>query len=373
MPDVVRQHLIDPVSCARCNSCADVCPSSAISYKKNRYIVDPAICDACGECLDVCPSGSIDHWHMVPKDATYSLEQQLAWPALPARDPILDGDSPPEQDILFPPSAPATAHVVSVTSLNGEGAGHDIRKIVLDLGEQSFPIIEGQSIGILPPRRSPQDEEPAVRLYSVASARTGEDGRANHVALCVKRVTEDHEGNAYLGLCSNYLCDLAAGDAVKVAGPFGQHFLIPQDDAPLLWVATGTGISPARAMVERRRLTGMAAPASLMLFYGARTPADMAFHGDMMAIDGTDIAFHPAFSRDPDHPRQYVQDALRNQADAVLRLLDHPETRIFMCGMKGMEAGILDALKDVCARSATPWPEREAKMKAEHRLLIETY
>ena len=372
MPEIIRQHLIDPIACTRCNTCADTCPSAAISYKKNRYIVDPVVCNGCGDCIEDCPSGAIDHWRMVPADEVYSLAQQIAWPELAAADPELGGDDGGSGAILFPPSAPALARVVSVTSLVGAGATQDIRHIVLDLGDTPFPFVEGQSVGIFPPCPA-GDEQPALRLYSIANAHRGEGEGANRVTLAVKRVTHDHDGNAYAGLCSTYLCALAAGDDVGVVGPYGTHFLMPADDvAPLLWIATGTGISPARAMIEKRLTTATAGAGPIHLYYGARTPADMAFHDDLAGL-GAAIGFRPAFSRDPGQPKTYVQDTLRQNTAEVIALLDHPDARIFMCGLKGMEAGVFAALTEICAATTKPWDKRAAEMAAEHRLLIETY
>ena len=56
------------------------------------------------------------------------------------------------------------------------------------------------------------------------------------------------------GVASNYLCDLAKGDTVKVVGPYGASFLMPNHPgSTLLMVCTGTGSAPMRAMTERRR------------------------------------------------------------------------------------------------------------------------
>ena len=33
---ILHQHLINPVTCARCNSCVDACSTNAIAYAKNR-------------------------------------------------------------------------------------------------------------------------------------------------------------------------------------------------------------------------------------------------------------------------------------------------------------------------------------------------
>ncbi len=80
---VIRQHLIDPEICIRCNTCESVCPQKAITHDSNNYVVDAAKCNLCMDCVPPCPTGSIDNWRMVPRARAYSIESQLEWDALP--------------------------------------------------------------------------------------------------------------------------------------------------------------------------------------------------------------------------------------------------------------------------------------------------
>jgi len=75
---LIRQHLIDPEVCIRCNTCEETCPIDAITHDGRNYVVNPDICNACGACISPCPTGSIDHWHSVPKNAMYSLDSNSA-------------------------------------------------------------------------------------------------------------------------------------------------------------------------------------------------------------------------------------------------------------------------------------------------------
>ena len=43
-PQVLRQHLIDPEICIRCNTCEEACTVKAITPDSRNYVVDPAIC-----------------------------------------------------------------------------------------------------------------------------------------------------------------------------------------------------------------------------------------------------------------------------------------------------------------------------------------
>ena len=86
-----------------------------------------------------------------------------------------------------------------------------------------FPVLEGQSIGVIPPGTDADGKPYQARLYSVSSARDGERPNTNNLALTVKRETD--------GVCSNYLCDLERGAEVEITGPFGGTFLMPDDPA----------------------------------------------------------------------------------------------------------------------------------------------
>ncbi len=81
---VVKQHLIDPEICIRCNTCESICPIKAISHDDNNYVVDVNICKQCMACIAPCPTGSIDNWRFVPKAKAYSVQEQLGWDELPA-------------------------------------------------------------------------------------------------------------------------------------------------------------------------------------------------------------------------------------------------------------------------------------------------
>src|SRR6185369_12908301 len=80
---VIKQHLIDPEICIRCNTCEVTCPVGAITHDDRNYVVDVGKCEQCMACISPCPTGSIDNWRTVPKSHVYALEDQLTWDALP--------------------------------------------------------------------------------------------------------------------------------------------------------------------------------------------------------------------------------------------------------------------------------------------------
>jgi benzoyl-CoA 2,3-dioxygenase component A len=125
---------------------------------------------------------------------------------------------------------------------------------VLDFGAMPFPVLEGQSIGILPPGTDASGRPHHPRQYSIASPRNGERPGYNNLSLTIKRVLEDHQGQPVRGVASNYMCDLQVGDKVQVIGPFGTSFLMPNHPkSHIVMICTGTGSAPMRAMTEWRR------------------------------------------------------------------------------------------------------------------------
>ncbi|QGZ63522.1 benzoyl-CoA 2,3-epoxidase subunit BoxA [Paraburkholderia acidisoli] len=410
--EILRQHLIDPEICIRCNTCEETCPIDAITHDGTNYVVKAEVCNGCMACVPPCPTGAIDNWRNVLKADAYSIDEQYTWDELPTQSasvsapveaPLAQGAAatpvaeapdvtvagsdlvrgstvPPWSAArpyvnLYTHKAPTTATVVGNYRLTDDATESDIHHIVLDFGAMPFPVLEGQSIGILPPGATPEGRAHHARQYSIASPRDGERPGYNNVSLTVKRVTRDHGGNETDGVCSNYLCDLKKGDTVTVIGPFGNTFLMPNHpNSHLLMICTGTGSAPMRAMTEyrrRRRLKG--ATGKLMLFFGARTQQELPYFGPLMNLPKDFIDTNLAFSRTPGQPKRYVQDVLRERAVDVAQLLKDGNTHIYVCGLKGMEDGVLQTLQEIAEKHALSWDALWERLKREGRLHLETY
>ena len=418
---LIQQHLIDPEICIRCNTCEATCPVGAITHDSRNYVVDAEKCNLCMACVPPCPTGSIDNWRSMPKAKAYSIEEQLTWDDLPAA--LSDADlqamgvdsqavasSPaveaaPAQAVnasgeavfnsaaygstlppwsaahaytnLYGPKTPTQATVVGNFKVNEAGTSNETHHIVIDFGSMPFPVLEGQSVAIVPPGVDASGKPHHARQYSIASPRNGERAGYNNLSLTVKRVVEDHDGKPVKGECSNYLCDVKVGDTIQVIGPFGNSFLMPNHPkSNIVMICTGTGSAPMRGMTEwRRRLrqTGKFEGGKLMLFFGARTQEELPYFGPLQKLpkDFIDISF--AFSRTPGQPKRYVQDAMRERAADLVALLKDPNTYFYVCGLKSMEEGVVLALHDVATHAGLNWDQLGATLKKEGRLHLETY
>ncbi|MCB1995672.1 MAG: benzoyl-CoA 2,3-epoxidase subunit BoxA, partial [Rhodoferax sp.] len=408
--------------CIRCNTCEATCPVGAITHDSRNYVVDAAKCNLCMDCVPPCPTGSIDNWRLVPKARAYGIDEQLGWDELPAElsadelaaegadaaavaeavadaAPAAANTAEPEAfraaaygatvppwsaahpyvNLYGPKSAKksVTATVVGNVRVTEVGKEYDTHHLVLDFGAMPFPVLEGQSIGVLPPGLDANGKPHHARQYSIASPRNGERPGYNNVSLTIKRVLEDHQGNPVRGVASNFMCDLKVGDTVEVIGPFGQSFLMPNHPkSHIVMICTGTGSAPMRAMTEwRRRLrqSGKFEGGKLMLFFGARTKAELPYFGPLQNLPKDFIDINFAFSREAGKPKRYVQDAMRERAADLVPLLKDPNATFYVCGLKAMEEGVVLALRDVATEAGLDWDNVGAALKAEGRLHLETY
>ena len=393
--ELLQQHVIDPEVCIRCNTCEATCPVGAVTHDSRNYVVDADICNHCMACVPPCPTGSIDHWLPVLRSKAFTVAEQLTWDELPAPQPQVEwlGEtaaplSSPEVNVpprsaaqpttnLYGPKSPISAKVVGNMQVNEAGTDNETHHIVLDFGSVPFPVLEGQSIGIIAPGLDAHGKPHHARQYSIASPRNGERAGYNNLSLTVKRVVQDHQGQAVKGVASNYLCDLKTGDTVQVIGPFGSSFLMPNHPGShLVMICTGTGSAPMRGMTEwRRRLkaSGKYEGGQLVLFFGARTQQELPYFGPLQKLPKDFIDIHFAYSRTPGEPKRYVQDAMREAAPQLAALLQDPQTHFYVCGLKAMEEGVLQALQDIAVGAGMDWVSVAATLKQEGRLQLETY
>ena len=417
---LIRQHLIDPEICIRCNTCESTCPVGAISHDARNYVVDANICNLCMACVPPCPTGSIDNWRAMPRARAYSVEAQFGWDALPAElsaddlalaGAAADASLPPRPRRVSPDApgkaafdASAYGAVVppwsaerAIANLYGpKAAARSVSATVVgnvrvtDVGKTTTPITSC-SISARPRSRcwrasrsasslraSMPDGRPHFpRQYSVASPRNGERPGYNNVSLTVKRVLEDHQGRPVRGVASNYLCDLKVGDAVEATGPFGLSFLMPNHPkSAIVMICTGTGSAPMRAMTEwRRRLrkSGKFEGGKLMLFFGARTKEELPYFGPLGNLPRDFIDINFAFSR----TRRRAQ-ALCAGRDARAGRRSRPAHRrpgrLFLRLRPESDGGGRgQALRDIAIEAGLDWETNGQALKRDGRLHLETY
>ncbi|CAE8628292.1 unnamed protein product [Polarella glacialis] len=318
---------------------------------------------------------------------------------------------------IFSPKAPYQGKVVKNVKHSqtlteptpGGDANWETAHITLDHGG-NVPYLEGQSIGIIAPGPDKKGETPArIRLYSIASSAVGDDETSKTVTLCVKRnvvvngvyvnreVGEDKPDKAgthypndkvYRGVCSNHVCDLSVGDDVMITGPTGAEMLLPDDpEANIVMLATGTGIAPMRSYMRllfndkvganadgSRKFKGLA-----WLFMGVPFAKSLLYddeHTEYKSKYPDQFRFDYAVSREQKNAagqKMYIQTKMAEYAEELWELMQNPKTHVYMCGLKGMEAGMAECFGPIAEKAGMDWLEFAKTMKKADRYHVEVY
>ncbi len=289
----------------------------------------------------------------------------------------------PESTVIYKPKSPFIARVISTTALTEAESSDEVRNIILDVSGSGIHYIEGQSIGIIPPGERETGKSHKARLYSIASARTGDDGSSTTATICVKRVyNEDNMAEAKVpGIASNYLCDLKPGDSVALIGPNGRRFLLPDDDSTdLILIAVGTGIAPFRAFIRHIFLEKGFWNGRIRLFYGIKNAMEALFLNDQNDDIGqymtqeTFEAFR-ALSRvhNEDEEKGYVQHKLAEHKQEVWEMICRGNFAVYICGLKGMEEGVDEVFTTLAKQQGLDWPTMKAKFIKKGQWNTEVY
>ena len=255
---------------------------------------------------------------------------------------------------LVTPIAPVTGTVVaSERCTAGRKPAGFVRHVAIDVSGTPLAgaFVAGQSFGVLAPGLDAHAKPHKLRLYSIASPSTGEDGKGTVLSTTVKRTIDEHwdTHHLFLGVCSNYLCDLAIGDKVSVTGPNGKRFVLPEKpaDHDYVFFATGTGIAPFRGMVLD--LLREAPSSRIVLVMGSPYATDLLYHDQFQALahKHANFTYLTALSREKqadNSPPMYAHDHLARSQDLILPLLTSPRGLVYVCGIAGMELGVLQHL-----------------------------
>src|SRR3546814_826398 len=104
------------------------------------------------------------------------------------------------------------------------------------------------------------------RSYSMANP----PSEANRVELHVRHLPGGVFTDRVFGVDP---APLKLREILRVEGPFGSFFLREDSDKPLVFVASGTGFAPIKAIIERMIANGDNRQATL--YWGGRRPADL--------------------------------------------------------------------------------------------------
>jgi CDP-4-dehydro-6-deoxyglucose reductase len=263
----------------------------------------------CGTCRAQLLSGATKALH--DESGLTVAEQEAGWVLTCTRQAVsdvsLDVDDLASLDLH-------AARMFPCRIQSMERLASDVLKVELRFPPGSgFRYTPGQYVDIIGPggiRRS----------YSLANA--SRDDRA--IELHVRQVG--------LGAMSDYWFDRASvNDLLRMNGPLGTFVLRDTVDADLVFLATGTGIAPVKAMLESLCILAPdTRPRSVRVYWGGRHPGDLYWDPRRLPVD---IEYHAVLSRaDADWTgrRGYVQHALLADVSSFERV------SIYACGSDSM-------------------------------------
>ncbi len=149
------------------------------------------------------------------------------------------------------------------------------------------------------------------------------------------------------GVCSNALSKLHVGDLLEGSRVPNKHFYFPKTNKPVLLICSGTGIAPFLGMLEHNHKK-----TETHLYWGGQNEAAFDLYRKQIEKalhTKTLTSFTPAFSRQANQPKTYVQDALVRDAKNVARILQ-AKGFIMICGSVAMQQGVTEVLQIICEK-----------------------
>jgi CDP-4-dehydro-6-deoxyglucose reductase len=202
----------------------------------------------------------------------------------------------------------------------------DVKHFVFDVPEVAqLPYLPGQFVSFT----REFDGKKVTRAYSTASPPSG-----NRFELCLNRVQD--------GLFSPWLFDMNPGETVDMKGPLG-YFTLRHPPSDSIFVATGTGIAPFRAMLLGEMPSHP--DRQFHLIFGVRYEASLMYRDEFerLAREHSNFTFWPLLSR----PGEGWQGRTGHVQPHVLEALDHRrEVDVYICGLKAMVDDMRTRLKE---------------------------
>ncbi len=209
--------------------------------------------------------------------------------------------------------------------------------------------------------------EPVERAYSMANY-PNEKG----ILLFTIRIAfaPDYRVDIPPGIMSSWVFNLKPGDAVTVAGPYGEFFA-RDTDKEMCFVGGGAGMAPMRSHIFDQ-LKRLHTRRKVTFWYGARSLRE-AFYVDefeQLQKDNPNFAWHLALSEPlPEDnwtgPVGFIHNVLHDRY-----LKDHPapeDIEYYMCGPGPDEQG-RDRDADVARRRPGEHPARRFRLRRKESI-----
>jgi len=194
-----------------------------------------------------------------------------------------------------------------------------IKKILPDIIEleirippqSSFKYLSGQYINFI--------KDDYKRSYSIANS-----NESDNLVFFIKR----YPG----GLFSNYLFEEAeVNDVLRIEGPLGTFFFRNSNKNNIIFLATGTGIAPIKAILEQMNYDNSSVlNKNIYVFFGGRYPQDLFWKPEFNSLK---VTFIPVLSQKTENwegSTGYVQEIV------LSKLINLSDAVVYACGSEKM-------------------------------------
>jgi Na+-transporting NADH:ubiquinone oxidoreductase subunit F len=210
---------------------------------------------------------------------------------------------------------------------------YDIKRFRLEFKKpETIDYVPGQYIQLLAPVFEKNSTE-VYRSFSISS----DPADKSVIELIIRRVPG--------GICTTWCFEhLKVGDDVKIKGPYGK-FRLTDTNAPIVFIAGGSGMSPIKCMLHYMKNTSNKRTAAY--YFGGNKVKDL-FYIDLMRQFESELAdfrFVPVVAA-PDTGENW--DGQRGLVtEAVKRDLQNAsEYEVYLCGSPGMIDAAIKVLKE---------------------------
>ena len=228
------------------------------------------------------------------------------------------------------PSQPFEARLVATQRLTPS-----VRELVFEQTDgAAFQFDPGQWVNLV----LPLPEGEIKRAYSIASAPVAGSPRFE---LAVTQV----EG----GPGSQYLHRMKEGETLRAIGPQGLFTRGKDAVLPSLFIATGTGVTPFRSMIQAALKAGEGAP--LWLLFGARYEEDILYGEELSrwAAEHPEVRYEVTLSKATTGwtgRRGYVQSHASELLRELRALGGGADPHAYICGLDRMVSSVKDLLRN---------------------------
>ncbi|MEO8142614.1 MAG: CDP-6-deoxy-delta-3,4-glucoseen reductase, partial [Betaproteobacteria bacterium] len=265
----------------------------------------------CGSCKGKILAGTVDYGVYQPKTLTDDEKAQgkaLFCQAKPLTDLVLEARTIGAAKDIVVKKLPCRVQKM-------ERLSEDSMLLQLKLpANEKLVFLAGQYIEFLL-------KDGSRRSFSMANA----PHDAEFIELHVRHVAGGH-------FTDHVFNKMKERDILRCEGPMGTFFLREESDKPIVFVASGTGFAPIKAVIEHMFHKGIERP--IALYWGGRRPADLY----MNELAATWAATHARFKYVPVISNALPEDSWRGRSGFVhhAAIQDFPDLsgyQVYACGV----------------------------------------